>query len=418
MMEILPQLVRIGQEAKRAAKYLSTVKPEIKNMALEEAANQIQAKKKEIIKANQIDLEEGRKKSLSEAMMDRLELNSSRLDDLIESVHEVVSLEDPVNKILAEWTRPSGIKIRRISSPLGVIGIIFESRPNVTIDAACLCFKSGNASILRGGSDSFNTSHKLHECFVEGLNLSHLPPASSQIIPTKDRRAVDVMLRLNQYIDIIVPRGGRSLVELVQKQAKVPVFSHLEGICHVYVDKEADLEKAIRIVVNSKTRRTGICSSAECLLIHQEAIHNLGIPIIEALVDKGVEVRGSVEFEKFDGVIPAKADDYGREFLSSIISLKAVGGVEDAIEHISNFGSGHTDAIVTENNLTAAKFMNELDSAVLMQNASTQFSDGNEFGMGAEIGIATGKIHARGPVGVNQLTSFKYLVEGNGTIRA
>jgi len=416
-MDIKAQVERIGLNAKQVVSKLSLASIEIKNEALEKAANQIQSSMKMIIDANQKDLIEGTKKGLSDAMLDRLELTSARLNDLIGSMHDIISLDDPVNQILAEWTRPSGLRIRRISTPLGVIGIIFESRPNVTIDAASLCLKSGNASILRCGSDSFNTSHQLHTCFVRGLVEADLPEASTQLIPSRDRQAVDAMLGLNRYIDVIVPRGGKNLVELVQRRARVPVFSHLEGICHVYVDKEADLEKAVRVVVNAKTRRTGICGAMECLLFDREVIGQFGKPIIEALRDKDVEIRGSEEFVGFDGVIPAQQSDFGKEFLANILALNAVDGIDGAIEHIRKFGSGHTDAIITENDQTAAKFMTELDSAILMQNVSTQFADGNEFGMGAEIGIATGKIHARGPVGINQLTSFKYLVEGNGIIR-
>ncbi len=411
-------LVRdLGQKAKEAASFLAVASNDTKNRALESARKVINNNRSSILKANQEDLKLGQEKNLSPAMLDRLELNHERLDGLEESLTSISQQSDPVGKILASWDRPSGLRIKRVSTPLGVIGVIFESRPNVTIDASALCLKSGNASILRGGSDSFYTSKELHRCFIEGISQEGFPTASTQLVPTTDRSAVGEMLKLTEFIDVIVPRGGRNLVGRVQQEARVPVFAHLEGICHVYVDKEADLEKARRVVVNSKTRRTGICGAAECLLIDRNIPFATGEILLKDLLAKGVEVRTDEKYSKIAGTVLADDQDYGQEFLDSIIAVKTVSGVNEAIEHIKRYGSGHTEAIITENNSTAEVFFNNLDSAILMKNASTQFADGGEFGMGAEIGIATGKIHARGPVGTEQLVSFKYLVEGDGTIR-
>lgn len=407
----------LGRKAKNAAGYLATASNESKSQALEHACLVIKKNRIEILEANKRDLKLGSKKGLSSAMLDRLELNPERLDSLEESMNSIAHQSDPVGKIMASWNRPSGLKIKRVSTPLGVIGVIFESRPNVTIDASSLCLKSGNASILRGGSDSYYTSTKLHQYFVEGISQKGFPIASTQLVPTTDRSAVGELLQLTEYIDVIVPRGGRNLVGRVQLEARVPVFAHLEGICHVYVDRDADFEKARRVVINSKTRRTGICGAAECLLIDEKLSNEIGETLITDLIDKGVEVRADEKHSKVKGTVSAKATDFGKEFLDNIIAVKSVSGVNEAIEHIRRYGSGHTEAIITENDDTAEKFFANLDSAILMKNASTQFADGGEFGMGAEIGIATGKIHARGPVGIEQLVSFKYLVEGNGTTR-
>lgn len=416
-MDTLDLVRDLGKKAKQASGVLAIASCEIKNKALQRAREAIKKNRSAIVKANGEDLRNGSRKGLSAAMLDRLEVTLDRLDDIENSISNIAQQPDPVGKVLAAWDRPSGLKIKRVTTPLGVIGVIFESRPNVTIDASALCLKAGNASILRGGSDSFHTSKELHRCFIEGIVKEGLPSAASQLVPTSERSAVGAMLGLSEFIDVIVPRGGRSLVERVQQEARVPVFAHLEGICHVYVDKDADMDKARRVVVNAKTRRTGICGAAECLLIDEGVSYENGEALVLELLEKGVEVRTDKKYSTVDGTVTASDMDYGKEYLDSIIAVKTVSGVIGAIEHIKRFGSGHTDAIITENDVTTERFFNNLDSAILMKNASTQFADGGEFGMGAEIGIATGKIHARGPVGAEQLVSFKYLVEGDGTIR-
>lgn len=413
------EIVReIGMRAREAAGVLSTAAPETKSRAIEAAADAIAASGGEILAANAVDLEAGRKSGLSDAKLDRLELNAERLSGIEAALRSVAGQSDPVGRVLAEWTRPTGLKIRRIATPLGVVGIIFESRPNVTADAGALCLKSGNAAILRGGSDSFNSSAAIHRCLAAGLESAGLPTAAIQRVPTKDRAAVGELLRMSDYVDVIVPRGGKSLVARVQEEATVPVFAHLEGICHVYVDADADLEKARRVVVNAKTRRTGICGAAECILVDRQFWKEKRAPFLDDLVKAGVEVRADGELAGIPGTVGATAEDFGKEFLDMIVAARIVDGVDGAIRHIREHGSGHTDAIISESDAAADRFFRELDSAILMRNASTQFADGGEFGMGAEIGIATGKIHARGPVGSEQLTSFKYLVEGNGSIRA
>ena len=315
------------------------------------------------------------------------------------------------------WRRPNGLEIKRVRTPLGVIGVIYESRPNVTADAGALCLKAGNSVILRGGSESYNSSVAIHNCLQDGLSKANLPAESIQLIPTRDRAAVASLLQLTEHVDVIVPRGGKSLVGLVQSEARVPVFAHLEGIVHIYLDKDADPSKAFDVILNSKTRRTGICGAAECLLINKDILKGLGSEIVKMLLDAGVEVRADKEVVKIPGTVAANKDDWGNEFLDSKIAVKAVADLEEAIKHIQSFSSSHTDCIITENLEVRDEFFTQLDSAILMHNASTQFADGGEFGMGAEIGIATGKLHARGPVGTVQLTSFKYLVEGQGTIR-
>jgi glutamate-5-semialdehyde dehydrogenase len=322
-----------------------------------------------------------------------------------------------VGAVIADWHMPSGLHIRRVRTPLGVVGVIYESRPNVTADAGGLCLKSGNAAILRGGSESLHSSTAIHACLAEGLRAAGLPEAAIQLVPTRDRAAVGEMLTMTRYIDVIVPRGGKNLVGRIQAEARVPVFAHLEGIVHIYVDRAADLMKARRVILNAKTRRTGICGAAECLLIDRAFFEAEGAPFLTDLVEAGVEVRGDDTLQALPGVIPAGPDDWGREFLDMIIAARLVEGVDGAIEHIRRYGSQHTDCILTEDDAAAEHFFQRLDSAILMRNASTQFADGGEFGMGAEIGIATGKLHARGPVGAEQLTSFKYLVEGDGSIR-
>jgi len=350
-------------------------------------------------------------------MRDRLVVGEARIRGIGDSVRAVAEQSDTVGEVMAEWDMPSGLHIRRVRTPLGVIGVIYESRPNVTADAGALCLKAGNAVILRGGSESFHSSRAIHACLVKGLESAKLPVEAIQLVPTRDRAAVGKMLTMTRDIDVIVPRGGKGLVALVQAEARVPVFAHLEGICHVYADRDADLEKARRVVLNAKTRRPGICGAAECLLIDWQFYTKHGAVLVQDLLEAGVEVRTEGELLKVRGTIKAKPEDFGREFLDNIIAVKLVDGVDAAIEHIRAHGSQHTEAILTENDATAARFFQRLDSAILMRNASTQFADGGEFGMGAEIGIATGKLHARGPVGAEQLTSFKYLVEGDGTVR-
>ncbi len=411
-------MTEIGTKARAAAAELAYASPERKYAALIGAAHEIWNRRQAILDANCEDLVYAEEKGLSPAMIDRLSLDEGRVRGIVDSLRAVAEQADPVGRVLAEWDRPNGLHIQRVATPLGVVGVIYESRPNVTADAGALCLKAGNAVILRGGSESFNTSTVIHECMVTGLKQAHLPEAAIQLIPTRDRQMVTDMLRAVQFIDVIVPRGGKGLVGLVQREARVPVFAHLEGICHVYADRDADLEKTRRVVLNSKTRRTGVCGAAECLLIDWQFYIKHGAVLVEDLLKAGVEVRTEGELLKVPGTVLAQLDDFGREFLDKIIAVKLVDGVDQAIAHIRHYGSNHTEAILTENDATAARFFERLDSAILIRNASTQFADGGEFGMGGEIGIATGKLHARGPVGADQLCSFKYLVTGDGTIRS
>ena len=411
-------MAQIGAKARAAAAELAFASAERKHAALIGAAEAVWQRRHAIIDANSLDLAYGQEKGLSPAMIDRLRLDEGRIRAIVDGLRAVAEQADPVGRILAEWDRPTGLHIQRVATPLGVVGVIYESRPNVTADAGALCLKAGNAVILRGGSESFHSSTAIHECMVAGLHSAGLPEAAIQLIPTRDREMVAEMLRATAYIDVIVPRGGKGLVGLVQREARVPVFAHLEGICHVYADGQADLDKARRVVLNAKTRRTGICGAAECLLIDRQFYARHGAILIEDLVKAGVEVRTEGALREVPGTVQAAPDDFGREFLDMIIEAKLVDGVVGAIEHIRRYGSGHTESILTEDDATAARFFQRLDSAILMRNASTQFADGGEFGMGAEIGIATGKLHARGPVGAEQLTSFKYLVTGDGTCRA
>lgn len=416
--EITQQMKAIGAAARKAAAELGFASAERKHAALIGAAEAVWANRQAIIDANCEDLVYGEEKGLSPAMMDRLMLDEARIRGIVDGLKAVAAQKDPVGEVMAEWSRPNGLNIRRVRTPLGVVGVIYESRPNVTADAGALCLKAGNAVILRGGSESFHSSRAIHACLVEGLKSAGLPEAAIQLVPTRDRATVSEMLAMVEHIDVIVPRGGKGLVGLVQREARVPVFAHLEGIVHIYVDRDADLEKARRVVLNAKTRRTGICGAAECLLIDWQFYTKHGGILIEDLLKAGVEVRAEGELQKVAGTVKANADDFGHEFLDKIIAAKLVDGVDAAIDHIRTFGSQHTDAILTENDATADTFFQRLDSAILMRNASTQFADGGEFGMGAEIGIATGKLHARGPVGAEQLTSFKYLVVGDGAIRS
>ena len=417
MSEQSDLMTEIGTRARAAAAELAYASSERKAAALQAAAAAVWARRDEILDANVLDMDFGRDKGLSPAMLDRLMLNETRLRGIVDGLRQVAEQRDPVGRVLDQWTRPNGLHIQRVATPLGVVGVIYESRPNVTADAGALCLKAGNAVILRGGSESFHSSEALHACMQQGLREAGLPEAAIQLIPTRDRAMVTEMLRATAYIDVIVPRGGKGLVGLVQAEARVPVFAHLEGICHIYADRDADHEKARRVVLNAKTRRTGICGAAECLLIDWQFYTKHGAVLIEDLLAAGVEVRTEGELLKIPGTVQAAPDDFGREFLDKIIAAKLVDGVDAAIAHIRRYGSNHTEAILTENDATAARFFERLDSAILMRNASTQFADGGEFGMGGEIGIATGKLHARGPVGAEQLCSFKYLVTGDGTIR-
>ncbi|WP_170455241.1 glutamate-5-semialdehyde dehydrogenase [Ruegeria arenilitoris] len=407
----------LGKRAKNASRDLAFASAERKHAALIAAAEAVWKNRAQIIEANKKDLDYGREKGLSPAMMDRLMLDETRIQGMVDGLRTVAEQTDPVGEVLAEWDMPSGLNIRRVRTPLGVIGVIYESRPNVTADAGALCLKSGNAVILRGGSESFHSSTAIHACLVEGLKAANLPEDAIQLVPTRDRAAVQELLTMTDYVDVIVPRGGKGLVGLVQREARVPVFAHLEGIVHIYIDKAADPQKTLDVVLNAKTRRTGICGAAECLLVHQDIAETLGRDVIAALLAAGVEVHAAGALA-IDGTVPATDADWGKEFLDSIIAAKPVADIDEAIAHIRQYGSNHTDCIMTEDQPAADRFFERLDSAILMHNASTQFADGGEFGMGAEIGIATGKMHARGPVGAAQLTSFKYLVRGNGTTRA
>lgn len=410
----IPALMKdIGTRARAAARELGFAPGPQKEAALLSAAEAVWARRDEIIAANALDMEFGHEKGLSAAMLDRLLLDETRIRAIVDSLRAVAVQSDPVGEVLTEWDMESGLHIKRISTPLGVIGVIYESRPNVTADAGALCLKAGNAVILRGGSESFHSSGVIHACLQDGLRAAGLPVDAVQRVPTRDRAAVAEMLRATEFIDVIVPRGGKGLVGLVQREARVPVFAHLEGICHVYVDAAADPEKAVNVVLNAKTRRTGICGSAECLLVHKDIAATLGQTLVDALIKAGVEVRA----QGMTGSVEAKADDFGKEFLDMIIAAKVVDDIDGAIAHIQTHGSNHTDCVITQDQAVADRFFSRLDSAILMHNASTQFADGGEFGMGAEIGIATGKMHARGPVGAKQLTSFKYIVVGDGTVR-
>ena len=417
MSDIHSLVVDIGKKAREASRSLAVASSLQKKEALIFGAESIKENTENILEQNKKDLDIGASKGLSNALMDRLLLNEERIGLMIGGLEAIANQDDPIGEVMEAWRRPNGLEIKRVRTPLGVIGVIYESRPNVTADAGALCLKAGNSVILRGGSESYNSSVAIHNCLQDGLSKANLPPESIQLIPTRDRAAVASLLQLTEHVDVIVPRGGKSLVGLVQSKARVPVFAHLEGIVHIYLDKDADPSKAFDVILNSKTRRTGICGAAECLLINKDILKGLGSEIVKMLLDAGVEVRADKEVVKIPGTVAANKDDWGNEFLDSKIAVKAVADLEEAIRHIQSFSSSHTDCIITENLEVRDEFFTHLDSAILMHNASTQFADGGEFGMGAEIGIATGKLHARGPVGTVQLTSFKYLVEGQGTIR-
>ncbi|MFO7853780.1 MAG: glutamate-5-semialdehyde dehydrogenase [Paracoccaceae bacterium] len=411
-------MAEIGAAAREAAAELAYASAEAKRDALLAAADAVHDRRGQILDANAVDMAAAEGKGLTKAMLDRVALDEGRLAGIAEGLRSIAEQPDPVGRTLETWERPNGLKFRKVSTPLGVIGVIYESRPNVTADAGGLCLKSGNAVILRGGSESFHSSGALHAALVDGLRAARLPAAAIQRVPTTDRAAVGAMLAMPEHIDVLVPRGGKSLVGRVQAEARVPVFAHLEGICHVYVDAAADAEKARRVVLNAKTRRTGICGAAECLLIHESVADTLGRALVEDLLAAGVELRGDAAVQALDPrVVAARSEDWGREFLDMILAVRVVPSIDEAIAHVRRHGSGHTEAILTEDDAAAGRFFARLDSAILLRNASTQFADGGEFGFGAEIGIATGKMHARGPVGAQHLTSFKYLVEGDGTIR-
>ena len=417
-LDNIPALMAdIGARAKAAAQELAFASAERKEAALIHAAEALWTRRAEIISANGKDMEFGREKGLSAAMMDRLMLDEARVQGMVDGLNAVAGQGDPVGEVMAEWDMPSGLHIRRVRTPLGVIGVIYESRPNVTADAGALCLKSGNAVILRGGSESFHSARAIRECLAEGLRAADLPEDAVQLVPTRDRAAVSEMLTMTGTIDVIVPRGGKGLVGLVQREARVPVFAHLEGICHLYVSAHADPAMAVEVVLNAKTRRTGICGALECLLIDQGFLDTHGPILTDALLAAGVEVRGAGALADLPGVTAATDADFGTEFLDMICAAKVVQGADAAIAHIRQYGSNHTDGIITADQAEADHFFARLDSAILMHNASTQFADGGEFGMGAEIGIATGKMHARGPVGARELTSFKYLVSGQGALR-
>ena len=409
----------LGRRARAAARPLAIAPAATKNAALGAMADAILAGERTILEANAIDLKNGEESGLSASFMDRLKLTPERIAAIAQGIREIAALADPVGTVIAAWDRPNGLSIERVRTPLGVVGVIYESRPNVTADAGALCLKAGNAVILRGGSDSINSSAAIHACLVEGLTAAGLPRDAVQLVPTTDRAAVGEMLKgLSGNLDVIIPRGGKSLVARVQTEARVPVFAHLEGIVHLYIDRSADLDMARKIAVNAKMRRTGICGAAETLLVDRAAADTHLVPVLTALRDAGCAIRADAEVLKlFSHAEPATDADWTSEYLDAIISVKLVDGVGEAIDHIEAFSSHHTEAIVAEDAAAVDRFFNEIDSAILLANASTQFADGGEFGMGAEIGIATGKMHARGPVGVEQLTSFKYRVRGDGQVR-
>jgi len=410
---------KIGRQARAASRDLARATTDEKNRALCSAAAAIRAQKSQILDANALDMEGARASQLSAAMLDRLMLDDQRVEGMAAGIEEIAAFDDPVGQTIAEWDRPNGLHIQRVRVPLGVMGIIYESRPNVTADAGALCLKSGNAVILRGGSESFNSSGAIHACLVAGLADAGLPATAIQMVPTRSRDAVGLMLAgLEGCIDVIIPRGGKNLIARVQADARVPVIGHLEGICHIYVHRSADVTMATELVLNAKMRRTGICGAAETLLIDRNCLETHLTPIVDALTEAGCELRGDSQICAADARIDEATEaDWTTEYLDAILSIKAVDDVADAIDHITRYGSGHTEAICAEDSAAVERFFSDIDSAILLHNASTQFADGGEFGMGAEIGIATGRIHARGPVGAEQLTSYKYVVRGSGQTR-
>ena len=417
--DITELMTRLGRAARAAQPLLANATRQQKDAALHAAAAALRNDAAGILAANARDMQQAEARNLNAAMLDRLRLDAARIEAMARGLAEIAALEDPIGRVLAEWRRPNGLVISRIAVPLGVVGIIYESRPNVTADAGALCLKSGNAVILRGGSDSSHSSAAIHACLVEGLRAAGLPEACIQMVPTTDRAAVGYMLaEMRAYIDVVVPRGGKSLVARVQQEARVPVIGHLDGNCHVYVDRDADLAMALAITLNAKLRRTGICGAAETLLVDQAVTSTHLGPLVQALLDAGCEVRGDAASAAVDPrVKPADETDWYTEYLDAVIAVKVVDGVQEAMTHIARYGSAHTECIVTANAATAERFLGGVDSAIVLHNASTQFADGGEFGMGAEIGISTDRFHARGPVGVEQLASYKYVVRGSGQLR-
>ncbi len=416
--DIAAMMERLGRKARTAASVLATATTAAKNEALSAAARSIRTHAPAILAANARDVEAARARGLNAALIERLVLNEARIEAMAKGLDEIALLPDPVGQVIAAWKRPNGLAIERVRTPLGVIGVIYESRPNVTADAGALCLKAGNAAILRCGSESLQSSLAIMACLSEGLAAAGLPDAAIQLVPTADRAAVGAMLRMTEWIDVIVPRGGKSLIERVTAESRVPLFKHLEGICHTYIHAQADAEMARRVTFNAKMRRPGICGATETLLIDRAIAARLLPPILDDLIAAGCEIRGDAATQALDArVLPVSEADWDTEYLDAILSVRIVDGLEEAIGHIQRHSSQHTEAIITEDAVAAEAFVNRLDSAILLVNASTQFADGGEFGMGAEIGIATGKLHARGPVGVEQLTSFKYIVRGHGQCR-
>jgi glutamate-5-semialdehyde dehydrogenase len=416
--DIESEMHALGRQAREAAHTIALADPEAKNAALLGAARHLRGSMPDILAANARDMAAARSKGLSDALLDRLLLTEERVEAMAKGLEDIAAQPDPIGRVLEEWERPNGLKIAKVTVPLGVIGIIYESRPNVTADAGALCLKSGNAAILRGGSESYHSSGAILDCLRQGLKAAELPAAAIQRVPTTDRAAVGVLLRMSDFVDVIVPRGGRGLIERVREEATVPVFSHLDGICHTYVQASADPVEAVAVVHNAKLRRPGICGATETLLVDRDAVESHLRPILEALLAAGCEIRGDETVRSLDSrVVPASEADWDTEYLAPILSVKVVMGIDEAIEHVNAHGSHHTEAILTGDMQAARRFTGEVDAGIVMVNASTQFADGGEFGMGAEIGISTGKLHARGPVGAAQLTSTKYVVTGSGHTR-
>jgi glutamate-5-semialdehyde dehydrogenase len=416
--DLATEMRELGERARAAAQVLATTPRAIKDQALRGGASSLRARQSEILAANAKDMNAAQEQGLRASLLDRLALDAVRVEAMAAGVETVAALDDPVGTELARWRRPNGLNIARVRVPLGVIGVIFESRPNVTADAGALCLKAGNAAVLRGGSESFFSSRAILSCLQEGLRAAGLPEAAMQAVPTTDRAAVGIMLTMTDFIDVIVPRGGPSLIERVQQESRIPVFAHRDGICHVYLHGAAEAEMARRIVLNAKMRRTSVCGAAETLLVDRAAAARLLPDVLDDLIEAGCEVRGDPDVVAMDPrVVPASDADWSTEYLDAILAVKLVDGLAQAIAHVNRYGSHHTDTIVTEETAAAERFLAEVDSAIVLHNASTQFADGGEFGMGAEVGISTGRLHARGPVGVEQLTSFKYVVRGSGQIR-
>ncbi len=419
-MEIKKYMDDMGVAVRKAATGFSSVESKTKDRLIADIGKQLNNNREQILKSNEIDIKYAKERDLNAASIDRLLLDNDRIDSMIQSIEEVVKLPDPIGEKIEEWTRPNGLNIAKVSVPLGVIGIIYESRPNVTSDAAALCLKSGNAVVLRGGSESIETNKSIHDSISVALAENNIDPNTVQLVKDPDREAVDLMLKgLDGNLDILVPRGGRNLVAKVKSDARIPIIGHLEGICHVYIQKSSKIDEAIQIVINSKMRRTGICGAAETILIDRDCVETHLGPLIDALKESGCEIRGDKDVALLDEeIIKATESDWSTEYLDAIVSIKIISDVEEAVQHINEYGSGHTESIVSNNSKDIDYFFNHLQSAIILSNASTQFADGGEFGMGAEIGISTDKIHARGPVGAKQLTSYKYLVHGSGQIRS